>query len=357
MGIEETINSKVFQNIQTHYGGLIKSGATSLGSDAMSISIFNKIDTNKDGIISQSEIDAAKPSLGQIFSESINNFKSFANVMYGPKPQEDALNEHISTAYNKILEYAKDHPEDERIQHYAKIAQEMMKNGKIEAGYIKEENVEGIYEAKDNTITLDADQFGTQDNVLLCLLHELGHARGKDSLDSISEEKDVESYAREIAAKITGKSVEEISDGTIEEFLQLYKDNKYPKSSPGYDGIPKNAGITIDYEIQSVERDGNNYKIKSTPNENGRYIETVIIMGKNTDSEGNLLPESVQQCLYDSTGNNVETTLFSEYDSEQRRFIRKTFASSIKPDEEMQKLSEGSLDDKMQEIDLDFGAM
>ncbi len=354
MGIEESINSKFFQNVQNHYGSLIKAGATSFGKDEMSISIFNKIDTDKDGIISQKEIDAVKSSIGQIIGEAIIG-ASKAKTM--SRVQEKVLNDDIQTAYNKVLEYAKNHPEDERIQQYAKLAKEMMQNGKIQAGSIPQEHTAGIYDADTSAITLDFDEYKNSDQVLVILLHELGHAIGKDGLDSISEEKDVESYAREIAAKITGKSKEEISDISIDEFLQPYKDSNYPQSSPGYDGIPKNAGITIDYEIQSVEHEGNNYKIKSGPIENGRYIETVIIMGKNTDSEGNLLPESVQQHLYDSTGNNIETTLFSEYDSEQRCFIRKSFVSLIKPNEELEKLSEGNINDKMQEIELDFGAM
>lgn len=327
------ISPKILANMQANYSGLLKAGATNLGTDNMSKSIFAKIDADGNGSLTQIEIDTAMPSLSDILKNAAANAKDFARTMFGGSENEQMVDKNIENTCNRIIQYAKEHPEDERIQKYAAKIQELFKNGNLTSTDSLPLNIVAKHNAgwsfneqillNNNRIRLRNDE----DYVLLCILHELGHAESGDALDSISEERDVESYAREITQKIAGKKTDEFLDGSIDEFMGIYA--ALPKSSPGYNGIPKNAGVTIDYEIESVKRDGNNYIIKSEPNENGGYIETVIVMGQNTDIEGNLIPESAKEIMYDSGGNELGTTDIREYNLQKKRFVNYPNAPNI----------------------------
>ena len=87
--------------MQTHYTGLIKSGATSLGNDSMSKSIFTMLDKDYNGTLSQNEIDEAQPSLGNILKEAAMNAKNFAMKMFGGNTGAAASSE---KADNTIVE-------------------------------------------------------------------------------------------------------------------------------------------------------------------------------------------------------------------------------------------------------------
>jgi len=88
--------------MNTHYSSLIKSGAQSIGNDAMSQSIFSKIDKDKNGQLSQLEIDNASSSFQEIFNDAVKGFKDIATNLFGgenkvladnaPPDQSDAPN-------------------------------------------------------------------------------------------------------------------------------------------------------------------------------------------------------------------------------------------------------------------------
>lgn len=69
--MNNNIDNQIIKNMFTHYSGLMKDGTTDFGQDFMSKSIFNAVDTNRNGIISQDEIDVAKPNLESFIRKSI----------------------------------------------------------------------------------------------------------------------------------------------------------------------------------------------------------------------------------------------------------------------------------------------
>ncbi len=87
MGNNNGINSQIFTSMQTHYSSLLKNGATSFGTDPMSTSIFNQIDRDKNGTLTQNEIDAAMPSMGEIIKDAAAGAKDFALKLFGGKSE------------------------------------------------------------------------------------------------------------------------------------------------------------------------------------------------------------------------------------------------------------------------------
>ena len=87
MGNNNGINSQIFPSMQTHYSSLLKNGAATLGTDPMSTSVFNKIDKDKNGKLTQNEIDAAMPSMGEIIKDAAAGAKEFALKLFGDKSE------------------------------------------------------------------------------------------------------------------------------------------------------------------------------------------------------------------------------------------------------------------------------
>ncbi len=83
MSINNSIDSQIVTNMQTHYASLIKGGATSIGQDSLSISIFNSIDKDKNGKLAQDEINTAMPRFSQIIQDAAAGAKEFAVKMFG----------------------------------------------------------------------------------------------------------------------------------------------------------------------------------------------------------------------------------------------------------------------------------
>ena len=109
MGNNNGINSQILTSMQTHYNSLLKDGAASLGTDPMSTSVFNKIDKDKNGKLTQNEIDAAMPSMGQIIKDAAAGAKEFTMKIFGgnqnsnmPVPTELVVQKQDTTFNGKI---------------------------------------------------------------------------------------------------------------------------------------------------------------------------------------------------------------------------------------------------------------
>ena len=109
MGNNNGINSQILTSMQTHYNSLLKDGAASLGTDPMSTSVFNKIDKDKNGTLTQNEIDAAMPSMGQIIKDAAAGAKEFAVKLFGgnqnsntPEPSEPVVQNQDTTFNGKV---------------------------------------------------------------------------------------------------------------------------------------------------------------------------------------------------------------------------------------------------------------
>jgi len=94
-------NAKILANMNTNYSTLIKSGATGIGNDAMSKSIFSKLDIDQNGTLSQMEIDNAMPSLQDIFKEAVTSFKDIASYLFGGEKTENDTPETVPDNTNK----------------------------------------------------------------------------------------------------------------------------------------------------------------------------------------------------------------------------------------------------------------
>lgn len=76
-------NTKILANMNTQYSPLIKAGATGIGNDAMSKSIFAQFDKDQNGMLSQYEIDSAMPSFQDILKDAAASFKDLASNLFG----------------------------------------------------------------------------------------------------------------------------------------------------------------------------------------------------------------------------------------------------------------------------------
>ena len=109
MGNNNGINSQILTSMQTHYNSLLKDGAATLGTVPMSTSVFNKIDKDKNGKLTQNEIDAAMPSMGQIIKDAAAGAKEFAVKLFGgnqnsntPEPSEPVVQNQDTTFNGKV---------------------------------------------------------------------------------------------------------------------------------------------------------------------------------------------------------------------------------------------------------------
>ena len=221
------------------------------------------------------------------------------------------------------MEYAKEHPEDEEIQSYAKKLNEIIKNNNLKLVQIpNSDSVSGKADKENNLDVIYIDNKHVisnlnKNNILNVLLHELRHTMENDTINSKAEELEAETSARRIAKKI---NPEPQWNEPIKSFLGTY--SFYAEASPGTYNIPKNAGIAVWYKPKEVIEDNNTIIIRSDKLEsiNQGYIEDYITFGEEKDEFGNPLPVSAIRKIYDSNGNIITTQDYGEYDSENKKF-------------------------------------
>lgn len=344
-----TNDVSILNNMHSHYSSLLKNNCRSLGADEISKSIFEKIDTNKSYELSQEEITVARPNLKTIIAEIACKYTSLINNIFGEKysqqlekannnPTIKDINntyseevnsshkiilQNLQDAANKIKEFAKNHPENNRIQKIASNLDVIMKNIQVtneDKGYIAE-TITG-----DNKIIFNATSFENldPDNLLKNFLHELAHYIDGDELSSIAEELDVEAFAIETTEDILGTTFIENKEEYLTEFKERYNYNRtsnYGESSPGYNGIPINAGFVIKNDIVSIEQNKNSTVI--TSDFAGWKQEHKVIMGENKDKNGNPLPIYAEKVIYTDDGSEIKF-IYSDYNEDRKVWLKES---------------------------------
>ena len=194
----------------------------------------------------------------------------------------------VNRAKQRIIDYAKQNPEDLKIQKYAellgnteiKIERPLLNQNTIYPYKVYDTKIGGMYDIDENgkgsiKIPYGTDpEFGDDKVVTAILLHELGHSEDGDNLDSKAEETAVERYAIETAAKIHGvKQIHDEDNVTyLKNFIQNYSD--YPDNSPGH-GLPDGLGLTLDGKITGIEKNPDGYVI--TSKEDGHTTRTLKV--------------------------------------------------------------------------------
>lgn len=333
------VDAEVLANMKTHYSGLMKVGATNFGGSSISTSIFAQIDTDNNKELSQEEINSAnldeiiintikrnklqEYDAQEYFGESYTKSASQTDPNSSKTTTEQIIDNNIKQAITQILEYAEQHPENTRVQEYAKKLKEMLAQNSIIGTDVEHQDSVGQHlsaseDAPNGKILIDnRDQFNNFNprNVLKTILHELGHAISGDDLDSVAEEVMVESIARELALEISG---EEVFEYSMEYFASQYKG--YPMASPGTHNIPKNAGIATQYVPQEVTMKDNVLTIRAETDEKGNRVEDYITYGDRKDADGNPLPVSAKRVIVNQSGEIVFSADYGEYDSTKRAF-------------------------------------
>lgn len=335
---ENNISSEVQNNMRIHYTGLLKEGTKTLGSDFMAKSIFSSIDTNKDNILSNEEIEIGKENIDNYINKSVEEDNFYANLNFGKNyteglknvdknstqtPSEQIIEQNLNFATNKILQYATEHPEDAEIQKYANKLREIINNGNLKlleipnstsvAGRAEKENGEDVILIDNRNIIGNLNK----NSVLQVLLHELRHTMEKDTLNSKAEELEAEETARRLAKKLN--PVPQWNE-PIDKFLDGY--NVYAQASPGTYNIPVNTGISVWYEPKEVIQKDNILTIKSDALEklNQGHIEEYVTFGTEKDEDGNPFPISAIRKIFDADGNVISTQDYGEYNREKRAF-------------------------------------
>ena len=330
---------QVISNMHTHYSGLMKEGTRDFGNDFVSKSIFNAVDTNHDGSLSQQEIDTAMPNLDSYIAKSIEKDDFYANLHFGKSyseskaktnpnsdktVSEQIVENNLNEAVEKILSYAKAHPEDAVIQKYAQKLNEIVSAGKLILTDIEDSGVAGRAN-KDadggDTVLIDnhdSMQNLTSEYLLRTLLHELRHTVETDNINSKAEEVETERTARELADKIGGKH--RWGEVSLSEFEESYR--IYAEASPGTYNIPENTGIAVWYKPKDVTMKDNKLVIKSDaqPDLKGAIIEDHVQFGEQKDENGNPFPISATRVIKDKDGKIISTIDYGKYDSKKRQF-------------------------------------
>lgn len=335
--------TQIISNMKAHYGSIIKAGISSIGSDEMSKSIFSQIDKNQDGTLNEKELGGCESTLSSIIADAAENFYEMASKFFGKtytqqldkanekehppeevaKPAEEwktptqrVIQQNLDEGFAKIAKYAQEHPEDERIQSYMKKIEEIKQGTEItdEATDFTASTITGdmktIYNGTEME-NLDPDM------ALRTIIHEAGHYINGDELSSIKEEVDVETYALDTTENITGKSLFENKEKYLKEFSNLYENSgaNYGKSSPGYNGIPLNAGFVIKEDITSIAKDGNSTSIYS--DFAGWRQEHTVTMGEEKDRNGNPYPIEASRTLFQDNGETISWK-FTDYDKDKK---------------------------------------
>ena len=347
--MNNNIDNQIIKNMFTHYSGLMKDGTTDFGQDFMSKSIFNAVDTNRNGIISQDEIDIAKPNLESFIRKSIEQDDFYANLYFGDSytkaskditPQSDKtvsnqiVENNLKQAVDKIIEYAQNNPNDETIQKYATKLKELVASGNVKLVDIKDSAVAGRANKNDaGTDSILIDNHDSINNLnpdylLQTLLHELRHTMETDKINSKAEELEAETTAREFAKKISGNT---LFNTPIDDWIQMY--NVYADASPGTCNIPENTGIAVWYKPEDVTMKDNILSIKSSPQEDlqGATIEDNVQFGDEKDENGKSYPISAKRIIKNSSGEIIQTIDYGEYDKKERKFnYQKVYFEQVK---------------------------
>lgn len=331
----------IVKNMNTHYSSLIKKGCENIGSDKISQSIFNQLDKDSSGKLEKSEINSSQESLSEIITNIAQKHKNDLSKLFGSnynetlskaennpeiksnlKPSEKVIHQNIQDAHQEIIDYSKQHPEDKQLQEYLANSKDVKfklynasdKEYKDQANFAKNTAAMAKPSQKEigfNNSIINLD--GTK--TLKALLHELGHYSNGDDLDSVTEEKAVERYAIETTEKITGEEIVKNKDEYIEKFGKLYSLQGYPDHSPGYSGIPKNAGIAVNGDLESAKTFINQTKLVFDLY--GDKYEYNISMGDECDPQGNHYPESVDLTVKKSN-KDVQNYKLKNYDKDQK---------------------------------------
>lgn len=316
--------TQIISNMFAHYSSIAKNGHNTIGSDALSVFIFKKLDINNNNKLDSNEIKDLSTVLNNLteeelreggiaentfgdsyttqlekakspqFSGEINNF-----ARPGTTDSEKIVSQNLNEACYKLIEYARLHPEDERLQQYVAKLNELKGNLTVSSDNY---SYEALTVTGERTIDFAANQAEilNPDRTMQALIHELGHYVNGDDLSSVAEELDVEEYSIGLTEKITGKPLYEDKEAHMKEFATRYQQrrggNYGTLASPGYNGLPINSGFVIDLgdKVNSVITNGNS----TTINVDGLFeggITYNIEMGDEKDADGNPYPKSAER--------------------------------------------------------------
>lgn len=231
------------------------------------------------------------------------------------KQAKKIVQEKIQKSKDKIIQYASEHPEDSKIQEYAKLLKEIKLNEEKKDNFVAEEK---FTNGKDGLFFYynHPEYYENEEVTTAIMLHELEHARNKDNLSSVAEETVAETYAVETAKKI--HNVDNIygdDKAHLEEFSTRYN-NSLPENSPGYNGMPEGLGFSIPGEIKSIEKEPNKYVIKSVKKDT-EYNLTVNLDDNGVPTEATYEKKEV---ICNST--LITTKEIGSYDKATRTFTK-----------------------------------
>lgn len=266
----------------------------------------------------KSNIGQEKTSLAELAKkEKINPFyvTMDGNKYIQEEEAKKIVQEKVQNSKEDIIKYAAEHPEDTKIQDYAKILKDKSLNFSFE-NY----NPTAIAENKldengKNNIILYYDApnyYDTKEKTTAILLHELEHARSGDNLSSIAEETSAQSYAMGTTRKMYNiENVFKDDKKYLEEFPKRYS---LLENSPGYNGLPESLGVCVEGKIQSIEKTKDSYIIKSI--KDNEEIEVVV----NLDKKG--APKTGKMNYFDKNNNGALEMSFdlSEYNKKTKTF-------------------------------------
>jgi len=191
--------------------------------------------------------------------------------------EDDAKNlvaNKVEISKQKILDYATKHPNDEKIQEYAKLLSTTKFTYQKAAGPV----LAGIVPSDVKTINFyynHQEYFGDEKYTTAIMLHELEHVRTGDIISSKTEEATAEKYAVEITRDIYNIDNVYGDDAKhIEKYGKAY--TKLPDFSPGYGGIPLKLGVIANGNIESIKKNKHTYLIKSKDNDVERTYKVIL---------------------------------------------------------------------------------
>lgn len=327
--------SQTVENMFNYYTEVFQNKYQVPSDDKITISLFQKLDKNKDGDIDKAEqinLHSAITELNKegkyqkeidaTFGTSYTEAMSKTNRKHNNAQTEKVIQANINKVLNKIQEYARQHPEDEKVQQYANKLNELKSKIKI----VRTDNpAGGFFDPKTQCININANITSNLNETTLAklLIHEATHIDG-DAISSHAEELNAERTGIEITEKIYNTTLIENKEEYLNQFINRY--NNLPEDfggeaeySPGYGGVPAGAGIEVEGEIQSVQQNGNNYIIKTRNEEDNTSEEYRINMKDKKDKNGVGYAESASVIVEHSNG-DTEAYEYSNYNKKHRIF-------------------------------------
>ena len=266
--------SLVIQNMFLHYSPLIKKDCSSIGADDMSRSIFESLNTDSDKYsLSEEECSNSKNILGEILDKIYDKYTEWADKHFGKNYSDQiakydksnqvtsetenssakVLKQNLAEAKDKIKKFAAEHPENTRMNDIANLIEDVdisVTNGIT--WYV----AVTFTDSKEIKFSMESENLDPT-TCLKSLIHEMAHYLNGDVLSSVPEEVDVESFAIDMAEQIDNVKYCEDKEAYMAEFESRYKyslnqgSNYGQNASPGYNGLPLNAGFVIDEDILS----------------------------------------------------------------------------------------------------------